>query len=526
MKEDGWIYLNLLISMAQLHIINVTPDFVRSAVADVSEKLELSQDGRRIRWTGGSEGTRLSSDSGNSSVRQRSDSDSLDDFRKKRRKINVGRFVSAPTHTNTHVPAETARGSDIHYKPLFHHQQSSSEESSTNDSNSCFSSGMDWGKKALGPPTKNRLASGSHGKTRGDDGSIVFYNKAQFFTDLSGDQGNMPVPSRTVKLGKDVSSDYRYALGSRPCERRRSISRTPSGSYLPLRPFKDYSKAPDLFQTQETRPKTPELLTGIPDLDLPAWSLEESTFSSNRLLDLHATGLGGTQPADHFAIAVHTRRTVLDGLEEAHFPRFSKPSSNLKMFLRKVSGSSSAAPQYLDHQHTAGSDASRSANLETISSSRNETPIKSQIISTQLCELQPSRLPEPSYYADIASTEDGSDFSSPSGISRLRQDAAPRSVRLASQSGPDWYEPDTYSENDEEERNAEEDDQGSIDMLAYARELDPEAIAAQEQEFETDMKRLQGLPLGSGAATVDSGSGSANASSSPLIDTSEMILDD
>ena len=524
--EDGWIYLNLLIGMAQLHIINVTPDFVRSAVADVSEKFQLSQDGRRIRWTGGSEGTRLSSDSGNSSVHQRSDSDCVDDFRNKRRKINVGRSASAPTHAKTPTPAETALGSDIHYKPLFHHQQSSSEESSTNDSNSCFSLRMDWGKKALGSSTKNRLSCGSHVKTRGDDGPIVFYNRAQFFTDLSGDQGSMPVPSHTVKLGKDVDSDYPCALGSKPCEKSRSISRTPSGSYLSFRPFKDYSKCPDLFQTQETRPKTPELLTGIPDLDLPAWSLEESTFSRNRLLDLHATGLGGTQPADHFAITVHTRRTVLDGFEEAQFSRFSKPSPNLNMFLRKVSDFSPAAPQDIDHQHTAGSVALKDANLEIISSSGNEPPIKSQIISTQFCELQPSRLPEPSYYADIVSTEDESCFSSPSGISSLRQDAAPRSVPLAFQSDEDWYEPDTYSENGEEERYGEVDDQGSIDILAHARGLDPEAIAAQEQEFETDLKRVPGLPLGSCAATMDGGSGFANASGSSLTDSSELMSDD
>ncbi|KAI9870466.1 MAG: hypothetical protein M1830_004219, partial [Pleopsidium flavum] len=64
---EGWVYLNLLTSMAQLHMINVTPDFVRRAVAEVSDQFELSRDMRKIRWRGGTEGTRMSSDVGSSS---------------------------------------------------------------------------------------------------------------------------------------------------------------------------------------------------------------------------------------------------------------------------------------------------------------------------------------------------------------------------------------------------------------------------------------------------------------------------
>ncbi|KAA8566554.1 hypothetical protein EYC84_009104 [Monilinia fructicola] len=65
---EGWVYLNLLINMAQLHIINVTPDFIRSAVTELSKKLQISPDGKKLRWRGGTKGTRLSSDSGGSSV--------------------------------------------------------------------------------------------------------------------------------------------------------------------------------------------------------------------------------------------------------------------------------------------------------------------------------------------------------------------------------------------------------------------------------------------------------------------------
>ena len=58
----SWIYLNLLINMAQLHTFNVTPSFVRRAIEKLSTKFELSKDGHSVRWEGGSEGTHFSRD--------------------------------------------------------------------------------------------------------------------------------------------------------------------------------------------------------------------------------------------------------------------------------------------------------------------------------------------------------------------------------------------------------------------------------------------------------------------------------
>src|SRR5690349_15516782 len=72
MDADGWVYLNLLCNLAQLHIINVTPAFIRAAVSEKSTKFQLSPDGQKIRWRGGTHGTRFSSDSGNNSSKERS----------------------------------------------------------------------------------------------------------------------------------------------------------------------------------------------------------------------------------------------------------------------------------------------------------------------------------------------------------------------------------------------------------------------------------------------------------------------
>ena len=50
--SDGWVYLNLASTMAELHHYSVTLNFVQQAVRDHSHNLEVSEDGKRIRWNG------------------------------------------------------------------------------------------------------------------------------------------------------------------------------------------------------------------------------------------------------------------------------------------------------------------------------------------------------------------------------------------------------------------------------------------------------------------------------------------
>lgn len=50
--SDGWVYLNLASTMAELHRYSVTLNFVQQAVRNHSTNLEVSGDGKRIRWTG------------------------------------------------------------------------------------------------------------------------------------------------------------------------------------------------------------------------------------------------------------------------------------------------------------------------------------------------------------------------------------------------------------------------------------------------------------------------------------------
>lgn len=50
--EGGWVYLNLVCTMAQLHRFSVSQAFVQSAIRALSQRIEISKDGTKIRWIG------------------------------------------------------------------------------------------------------------------------------------------------------------------------------------------------------------------------------------------------------------------------------------------------------------------------------------------------------------------------------------------------------------------------------------------------------------------------------------------
>ncbi|GAA5965052.1 hypothetical protein JCM21900_000661 [Sporobolomyces salmonicolor] len=50
--SQGWVYLNLASTMAQIHRFSVTLNFVQRAVCEYSAHLQVSDDGGRIRWIG------------------------------------------------------------------------------------------------------------------------------------------------------------------------------------------------------------------------------------------------------------------------------------------------------------------------------------------------------------------------------------------------------------------------------------------------------------------------------------------
>ena len=536
---DGWMYLNLLINMAQLHIVNVTPDFIRSAIADLSDRFQLSGDGRKVRWRDGIDGTRFSSDSDASSEHNRPpmNSDSLDGANRKRRKIDVRRFSSVPIDISDRNPSSwTTRQNPLAYKPLFHHRVSSSDElTSYGESESPFGYGYAYadesrtGRFSRVPQLRSRGSysiSGGRARRR-DDGPIVFYSGAQFCTDLSGDRGILSTPLHETAVGKDSYSNHtQNALGCNLRLGAPNISRTPSGSLLPFRPFKDYSKGSDIFQTSEMRPKTPDLVVDE-DSDLDAsleWASSRPTPAKSPI-SFSASGLGGTQPADHFAVKVETRRTILDIHTQAKLSNFSAPGPGSRKLLHTIPKSSLQKWERPDSEEIITSGlASLYASSPPKVQLAEDLPVQTEIVSTQFSRLEPSALPAPlGYYAALSSSDSDSEFNSSSssfsGTSHLRgqESFGPRSYKsvsnYASKLPPAQdsteKEHDSDEVQDDEDEDDDDDSDESIDMLAPARQVDPKTVATREEEYELQASRkmVEELPAGSSAATVDGGSG-------------------
>jgi hypothetical protein len=514
---EGWIYLNLLINMAQLHIINVTPDFVRKAVSDVSAKFQLSQDGKKLRWRGGSRGTQMSSDSCASSDRNSSphDSDIFGEHQRKRRKVGTSKFTSVPCSMNE-VSGDVSGPSDsFHYKPLFHHARSSSDGFiSSDESESLFgykapnASGIGRSSR---PSKLKSERSGSKGRIRNDEGPIVFYSGTNFCTDLSGDRGDIMTPLHVSGVGKDGYRNYtQTALGCQSKSKAPQIFRTISGSLLSFRPFRDYSKGPAFLQTEETRPKTPELLEDDSGNDIDF--VKDSATSScppAPLQDFEASGLGGTRPADHFTISVQTRRTRA-ARHLPKRPKFSVPGARFGKLGHNISKNS------LDLYHDSELEEVISDRLSSLLSfsptpnSTNAPLVKTDLISARFARLAPSELPAPAGYFGMTSSSgaDSDSNTSCAGISHLRRDRTFLPKLFASYSDMDDVIDDSSDEIDE--------DGDSVDMLAHAREIDPGGVATREEECDMELDEARGpsnVPVRSSAATVNDETGTCSCSS-------------
>jgi len=489
---DGWIYLNLLVSMAQLHIINVTPAFVREALLDVSERFQVSQDGKKVRWRGGTEGTRLSSDDdGNTAANQTpEDSDSLDEPNRKRRKVDARKFAPVPVDApdaklNHYKPVQS-----FHYKPLFNHAESPGGFISSDESDSLFGykAGNDGHQvRAFADPQIRRgLLNQRSAKEKQDAGLLVYYNGAKFCTDLSGDHIPELTPLPVSAADEDgYFNGERGALGDSSQKNPPMFERTPSGSLLPFRPFKDYSKGASIPGIEDTRPTTPDVLGDQEDNDLFVDLSASGTSLPNHQQAFESTGLGGTRPADHFIMKVETRQTVRDDYHPDHLSRLSESSSGQKKFAHTIPISS------LESFFKPSLEANK-ARTTSVASAMENLPVRTQILSSQIRQLEPSELPPPlGYHTGYSSSDEESDCSDASSQLSLspRKKAYPQ-ISYTSPGPleqPPWaqqYPDGGLSDGDESDNYEEDDGDGSIDMLDEARRLDPDTVAAKEKEFE------------------------------------------
>ena len=492
--DDGWVFLNLLTSMAQLHTLNVTPEFIRNAVASFSSRFELSTDGTKVRWQGGTDGTKMSADSDESDDTGRKSLDTsvshskygiladlpskvkLESLPKPNGSLPIpaiglpeGSEVEAKTRP---LDLEQPNDSDkFQYKPLFFHGANSENEDDDDSAHSTMSaSSFDPMESATG------LNSGSHGiresevklrKQNRKNGPIIFYNKARFCTDLSGD---------TTGAMHDEAAYCRYTQEPMGCLRHTDCEILDE-SKIDHVPDEDGVTSMDL--------DVDSTVTTRSALDLEDLKSSISDLSSRSPIPMEASGLGGIQPEDNFMVKVRV----------CHEGRQSRGSRAQSPF------SSQFQVQRLLHSiPRAYTNTCREAK-QIPRSQPDRSTIKSEIILTVKTDIPPSSLPPASYLRlpfSSSGSSDGNDnededhdededfvvnyysenprASAKSSVEDL-VDPRPAEFFLGSSSGES-------QESCFLSTSPGSDDDSSIDFLANARALDPDTIAAQEREFE------------------------------------------
>lgn len=457
MSEEGrgWVYLNLLINMAQLHTINVTADFVRKAVATRSTKFEVSSDGRKVRWKGGSSVTRGSSMGGASATSNIGADTPEGASPSKRPKLS---------HQESYRSQVSNTESKLVYTPMFWNRSSTDGDDYTSEEDEDISTPA---QAILNGTSSGLTSTGVHtttGRKRKQraDGPIIFYQNARFCTDLSGDPGaqynrNAPLyaPTTEVAIGESQTSST-----GKIAEKRGPLA---NASELPTPMDLNDNPIPESMELSFPSPS---------DISGPSKQLEP--------VDLEVSGIGGVWPADNFAIEVESRH---------------------------VKDDQNAKPQHAHRQYLAKrfeplwpSSATKPPSLPTVSK---------QVVKSSRKDLPPSELPPALCFVSQSDgyetdNEDDDTSLSPMSDNGSVPSAVPQPVQL-------HYPGSDEGEDYDEDMDDDESD-GSVDFLAAAREMDPEAIRLREREYDANMaERLaEEIPAGSSAATAGGGSGNAS----------------
>ncbi|KAF1916381.1 frequency clock protein [Ampelomyces quisqualis] len=483
-EGHGWLYLNLLINMAQLHTLNVTPEFVKDALTDYSGHLELSRDGRKVRWKGGFDITKNSSDSssehlsGNSSLENGSPS--------KRIKTEDSRGSDELRPDPEQWARRMARAkreremNKFAYTPMFFRKAESEDEEDDYgiDAESYGASLQRTQYAANSSGFGNSAAqNGSSLKRSRDDGPMIFYTKAKFCTDLSGDRlgaSLMPGAYKTVTS---------HPIGVIP--QLSTATQRASGLTEPRGPLDATPK--DTDSNNGSRGSASESYFGFS----PAALRDESSGSASPadLIDFEASGLGGVQPDDNFAI--HVRRSQVQVAR-------SGSAGRRRSILR---------PNKIVHALAEAS----SPEAGTTSPASPPRVIKEEVLSVLRKKLPASALP-PASFLPFDSTSSGdvdSDLESEasSEADSASEDGPATALQLLNVSpGHSLLDTDSDSESSQ---YSEDTDDGSVDLLATARQLDPKAVRTQEREYDAALadRLAEDIVAGSSAATAVGGSG-------------------
>jgi len=470
-EGHGWVYLNLLINMAQLHTIHVTPEFVRKAITECSDHFEVSEDGRKVRWRGGSRVTKTSSYGGDSS-RERTD----DDGQSPRKRMKTSHGIRAGSSQRGNGASTRKPQQDfgrLMYTPLFSHRSNSTDSDASSSAEEEFEDspytqpGESSGMTTVIPKRRRR---------KQDNGPIIFYNNARFCTDLSGDSGTRgsigaPVyrPSSVVPVG------------------RTPVIEKPNQLFEKRGPLEEASLLPEPMDLADN--PIPDSL----ELAFPPQSPPKAMTGARKrpYLDLEVSGMGGVYPADNFAIEVESRHAVVDQDEAPAIPIQDATKNLPDRFARILNGNT---PQ----RKVRAAVAQRYLNIQ-----RTEHP--PSMLPPALCFVNDD---DESTSEEYSGTADDMSMS-PDDADVLPPSTAPQTMympEVESEDSDEDMEDDEYDDDDDAESD------GSLDLLATARKADPEAVSRKERQYDAEMaERLaEEIPAGSSAATAGGGSGFAS----------------
>jgi hypothetical protein len=474
-QTDDWVYLNLLIGMAQLHTINVTPDFVRRAIAEVSAKFEVSPDGKKLRWRGGREGTRMSSDGGSSA-------ESSNDASGESAELKTAPCKDRPAATMTGITrssygdssAELGAGAAagrrpiflgqvghekrLAYDPIFFHADGSEAEHdfylNDYDSLESISSLENSGEMAGRSNRRNASASMAQSRQSGEDGRIIFYRKARFCTDLSGDREGVPYSVSTYSRStKDV-------IGREKIRKLDTIAGSEGKGPLDNEDFEIQSDASEDDGSMK-------------EFGISPAAQEKHNVQIVEPIDLEASGVGGVQPSDNFSIDVLVRHVSLEDRSHSRtLSPFSAPKRKVRRVMHNIPETSLNAFR------------GRKRSIDQTDMVQNE------ILSIKQTLLPPSRLPPPSYVQLVSSSSGTSDEDSAQELKMgnpLTMDPNLDQFIVGSKFLKTFSThsvPASPSTDNESNSGEDSDDDSSIDMLATARQENPDLVAAREREFD------------------------------------------
>ncbi|KAH7205486.1 frequency clock protein [Fusarium redolens] len=379
LDAEGWVSLNLLYNLAQLHLINVTPDFVRSAVSGISTRFQLSPDGHKIRWRGGFKDTKFSSHSSGYDSQESPSFDDIQGLEKKRKCEKTSPFISNESQScgsSKDMPAFDpqlcARVESFRYKPLFAQQDSSDGHTSRGVSvgSPIVVDDENPGESDLGL----KYSAGSVGKWQRHEGAITYYSGAPFCIDLTGDPEAPSPTTRTPSSAQTRKDSQQPSEFARPLtDRCQDLRRqTPAMG-------EDNNEVQDLINDDSEQSSDIEL-------DL-IWNDDQQYMGQQ---PLEPCGLGGVLPDDHFMVVVDTKRPKQDILPWSSEPQSGRSNESIEGIIHRRAAILTSCPA------PGGSEA------KTIEESPS---IGIEYLSWRIERLIPVPLPSPARFFPPFSTD-------------------------------------------------------------------------------------------------------------------------